>query len=344
MKKIVLISGPTASGKSHIALQLAKSLNAEIVNADSIQVYKHFNIGSAKPTAEDLALVPHHLVSILEPQDDFQAGKFVELADQAIAEIVAKGKAVVVVGGTGLYIKALLHGLASAPAVAEQIKERLAGIEENLRENYPPDEFKKRLHQHLESIDPQAAAMIMETDLARMRRALEVFMAQGQSVKKIQDRHGFREVRYCALNIIVCPPREILYTRINERVDRMLAYDWLDEVKTLMADYKDTKPMNSIGYRRIAKHLAEELTYEEMVRLIKQDTRQYAKRQLTWWRNEPRKLGWTDLTENWLEECAQDQSVAHLTRFVKHFLDAESAMSFAPIGYITPQLVPQAKG
>ncbi|MCC6933539.1 MAG: tRNA (adenosine(37)-N6)-dimethylallyltransferase MiaA [Deltaproteobacteria bacterium] len=337
METIVSITGPTASGKSHVALSLAQALNAEIVNADSIQVYKYFDIGSAKPTADELKKVPHHLISILEPEEEFQAGRFIELADQAIADILWRKKSAFVVGGTGLYIKALLHGLAPVSEVNCTTHERLKAIEQDISQSYPATEFKAKLHERLAQFDPRAAAELKVADISRIRRALTVFLATGRSVKDFQEEHKFKDARYRALNIIVTLPREELYGRIDTRVDQMLALDWIDEVENLMPDYEESKPMKSIGYKQIVRYINREIAREEMIELIKQDTRHYAKRQLTWWRNEPRKLGWQSLDALWAEHCRgheSDNLTGRLSSFVNFYLQSAPGFEAPGVSYL----------
>lgn len=277
LAKIVVVCGPTASGKSGLALWAAQTLGGAIINADSVQIYKGLDIGAAKPSETERGLVPHYLFDVAAPDEEFDAARYVELADAAIAEVRAKGLVPIVVGGTGLYIKALLYGLCDAPEIPAEIREHYR----NLHVQYGA----AHLHDLLQQRDPEMAARLHANDYVRVIRALEVWDATGESLLAWQKRHGgFSAPRYHALQIGVNLERHVLYERIDRRVDDMLAQGLETEVRGLLSQgyTQDLKALGSIGYRQMAAYINNEIDYAEMERLIKRDTRHYAKRQLTW--------------------------------------------------------------
>jgi len=279
--RLVLVVGPTASGKTALAIALAEALGGEIVNADSVQVYRGLDIGSCKPTPEERARVPHHLVDVLDPDDPCDAGRFVRLADDAIADIRARGRRPLVVGGTGLWFRALVHGLAPVPAVQPAVRERLRAELDRLGP--------EGLHARLRAIDAEAAARISPRDPQRITRALEVFEAAGQPLSALQAAHRFAERRYDALVLAVDWPREALYERIDRRVARMMAAGFLAEVDALLARglSPDLRPLRSLGYAELLAHRRGAWPLDEAVARIAQGHRRYAKRQLTWFRGVP---------------------------------------------------------
>lgn len=278
--KILVIVGPTAVGKSSLAMELAPVLNAEIVSADSMQIYRGLDIGTSKPTAEERRQVPHHLVDIVDPDDSFHAIQFQEAADRAIEDIHGRGKTALVVGGTGLYVKALLHGLFDDPTL-----ERAEKWEEKRKRYRSLGEDPYKI---LESVDPEASLRIHPHDKVRAQRAVDVFFRTGRSITELQRRHGFREDRYRALVIGLTMDRDRLFQRIDARVDRMVRRGLLQEVETLLARgcSAELPSMRSLGYRHLTGVVRGELELSEAVRLFKRDTRRYAKRQLTWFHNQ----------------------------------------------------------
>lgn len=274
--KILVIAGPTASGKSELALRLARELDGEIVNADSMQVYRGMDIGTAKATAEERAQIPHHLIDMVDPDHPFSAADFAEAADRAIADIVSRGKQAIVVGGTGLYIRALLKGLVESPGGADEFRQALH--EEAVRLG------NAALLERLRRVDPELAERLHPNNLPRIIRALEVHHLTGIPLSHYQREHAFSGQRYRSLQIAIRVERGILYRRIDERVERMLAEGLLDEVRQLLAaDYTpEMKAMRAIGYKESIAHLAGAYSLDEATRLIKRETRHYAKRQLTW--------------------------------------------------------------
>ncbi len=287
LPQVIVIAGPTGSGKSELALQVCEQLGGEIINADSVSIYKEFDIGSAKPSGGELARVPHHLVSYLSPDQNCSAGAFAELASQAIAEISGRGKLPVVVGGTGLYLRALLSGLRDYgpgdSAAIERLREREAELQ--------GDDLAVGLHAWLASLDQAAAAIIHPHHLSRIRRAIVVALSTGRS---FGDRNE-REQPLLAMRSQVFwlhPERRELYAAIERRVTTMLQRGLVEEVEGIVSRWgRDISPLRSIGYAQVLA-LPVATRNETLHESIAQATRRFAKRQLTWWRNEPAKLGW----------------------------------------------------
>ncbi|MBW1795552.1 MAG: tRNA (adenosine(37)-N6)-dimethylallyltransferase MiaA [Deltaproteobacteria bacterium] len=278
---LIIISGPTCVGKTDVAIALAEPLGAEIISADAMQVYRYMNIGTAKPTEEQRARVRHHLIDVVNPDEPFSAVLFRTMADAVIRDLDQKGRPIFVAGGTGLYIKALTRGLFAAQEQNGIVRKRLKDEAETLGI--------EALYQRLQKVDPVAAARIHPNDTYRIIRALEVHKVTGQPISHHQRVHGFRDFRYRTLKIGLTTDRNILYDRINRRVDLMLASGLLEEVKWLLDQgYPSTlKSMRSIGYRHMADYLEGRTPWDEAVHLFKRDTRRYAKRQLTWFGADP---------------------------------------------------------
>jgi tRNA dimethylallyltransferase len=274
--RVVIICGPTGSGKTDFAIDLGKKVNAEIVGADSMQIYRYMDIGTAKPTLEEQAAVPHHLIDVVDPDASFNAASYVRMADKSIEGILKRGKIPLIVGGTGLYIKALLQGLFLTSKVNHEVRQKLK------------KELKRKghinMHQYLEKVDPIAAARINAHDTQRLIRAIEVFKSTGQPISSAQKTHGFDLQRYQAIKIGLEMERKALYRRINLRVDAMLEEGLLDEVKKLleMGCQPELKSMQALGYRHIIHFIMGKLSFDEAVRTLKRDHRRYAKRQMTW--------------------------------------------------------------
>ncbi len=288
-EKLIAVLGPTCTGKSECAAWLAREFNGEIVNADSMQVYKYFDIGSAKPAAEARREISHHLVDIVEPEEEFNGALFKKAADRAIHDITSRNKIPIVVGGTGLYLRILLHGLFTVSGDAQ--------VREGLRMRY--NEEPLRLYEELKQVDPVYASKISPNDRVRVIRALEVYRTSGVTMSEWQERHGFKEQRYDAYKIGLKRDRAELYERINRRVDSMLQEGWIEEVKGLLeAGYpQDAKPFLSIGYRDILLYLNGALGYAEMITRIRQETRHYAKRQTTWF-SKDKGINWSEYPED----------------------------------------------
>ena len=276
MIKIVIICGPTCVGKSCVGVELAKQFNGEIVSADSQQVYKGLDIGTAKLGKEELEAVPHHLIDVAAPNESFDAAQYVELADLAITGIVARKRVPFVVGGTGLYIKALLHGLAEMPGRDEEYRKEL------IKRGPVP------LYKLLQEKDPVTAARLKPNDASRIIRALEILYITGQPIYNLQKNHNFQQDRYKTLKIGLNMNREGLYKRINERVDKMITDGLVGEVSRLVEKYgSDCQALKAVGYREIVgmssrHHVITSNIRRDAVDIIKRNTRRYAKRQMTW--------------------------------------------------------------
>jgi tRNA dimethylallyltransferase len=278
--KIVVIAGPTASGKSGFAVSLARSLSGEIVNADSMQVYQGMNIGTAKPTLEEQKEIPHHLLDIVRPDEPFNAAIYRTKALSAVTDICSRGKACLVVGGTGLYIRALVGGLMKAPPSDPALREALC--------KECDTDGPSRLHERLKGLDLQCAAAIHPNDRIRIIRALEIIHISNRLSSDLMKGHGFKEPSLDALKICLNVDRETLYHRINERTMKMVDMGLLKETRHLLNQgySPDLRSMKAIGYRHMVRHLKGEWSFEEAVHTLKRDTRRYAKRQFTWFRAE----------------------------------------------------------
>ncbi|HYD40622.1 MAG TPA: tRNA (adenosine(37)-N6)-dimethylallyltransferase MiaA [Anaeromyxobacter sp.] len=276
---ILVLAGPTASGKTALALELARRLGGEIVNADSQQVYRGLDAGTAKPTAEELAAVPHHLVDVVEPGEGMDAARWVALADEAIAGIASRGRLPLVVGGTGLYVRALLHGVVVAPGRDPALRAALEDEAERLG--------RPALHARLAAVDPDMAARIRPNDLVRIVRALEI-AAGGTRPSELYAAHGFQQDRYRATLLALHVPRPELHARIDARVPAMFARGLLAETERLLARCGGRLPGRvPIGYAEAAAVLRGDLPEAEAVRRIQVSHRRYARRQVIWLRKEP---------------------------------------------------------
>jgi tRNA dimethylallyltransferase len=289
--KLLILVGPTASGKTGLSVRLAESLGAEILNADSMQVYRSMDIGTAKPTMEQRSRVPHHLLDLVDPDESFSVADFRIAAEKAVADISARGKRVIVCGGTGLYIRALTKGLVAAPGGDENIRNELRWVAER--------EGGGALHSLLEKADPVTAARLHPNDHLRIIRALEIWRITGRPVSELQGEHRFADTPYACLKIGLAIERAVLYETIDARVDAMMQEGFLEEVRSLLErGYSPSlKPLRSLGYRHIVGYLNGEYSLEDAVLLMKRDTRRYAKRQLTWF-NQDREIKWIEHSEN----------------------------------------------
>lgn len=284
---IPALIGPTAVGKTALSLELAERLDAEIVSADSRQIYRPLTIGTAKPSPEELARVPHHFIDELGLGTPYSAGRFADDANRRITEIYERGRTPLVVGGSTLYIEALLHGLAAIPrtttATRQQLMERLQA------------EGSETLFEELAGLDPESAATMDPTKSQRIVRALEVYLDTGHP---LSSYHAHRRAPpYRFLPVVLTHPRDTLYARINRRVEAMLEAGLLEENRALLEAGHDlgASPLRTIGYREPMAHLRGEIGYAEMVRRLKRNSRRYAKRQLTWFRRRP-EYRWVDLS------------------------------------------------
>ncbi len=278
MTRILVIAGPTASGKTSLAIALASRLGGEIVNADSQQVYRGLDVGTAKPTAGERAAAPHHLLDLVEPGEGMDAVRFAALADAAIAAIAGRGRFPIVAGGTGLYLRALLHGVVAAPGRDPALRARLEA--EAAREG------RAALHGRLAAVDPEAARRIRPNDLVRVVRALEI-AAGGRRPSELHAAHSFAPDRYDAAILALDPPRAELHARIDARVRGMFAEGILDEARSLLARAAGRLPAKlPIGYAEAVACARGELDVAEAVRRVQAAHRRYARRQIVWLRKE----------------------------------------------------------
>jgi tRNA dimethylallyltransferase len=279
-------------------VELAVRLDAEIVNADSMQVFRGFDIGTAKPSSQEMRGVPHHLFDIVKADDSFDASCFIEVADAAIDDIASRGKRVLVVGGTGLYIRVLLHGLQAGPPPDPLLRQRLLAR--------AAAEGRESLHKSLAELDPETARRLHPNDIVRVVRALETAMTSGTTITKWQQSHGFKENRYDYLLLGLSRPRAELHATIEKRVEAMMAAGFLDEVRNLLDRGVDPsqKPMQALGYKRLVQFLKGELSLNDAVIQIKTDTRRFAKRQETWFKKEPG-LQWVEPNADFIESLCR---------------------------------------
>lgn len=286
---ILIIAGPTAAGKTDASILFAQELGAEIVSADSLQIYRHMDIGTAKPTVEQRKRVYHHLIDVVEPDQPYSVGDYLRDARAAIDGIIASGSVPLVVGGTGLYIRALTRGLFDGPPADLELRERFIKRE---AEGEPGT-----LYSDLVKVDPEAAIKIHPNDLRRTVRALEVYHLQDRKLSDFQQEHGFRETTHKFKLIFLVRSRPELYQRIEQRVDHMLEHGLEAEVKSLMdRGYKpELASMQGLGYKHFIEHFLAKTTRDEAITLLKRDTRRFAKRQFTWFRREPDVL-WVDIS------------------------------------------------
>lgn len=278
--KIIIIGGPTGIGKTAVAIRIAQRFGGTIVNADSMQIYRKMDTGTAKPTPEEQALVKHHLIDIINPDQPFDAVRFADMAGKIIIQLVEKQMLPLVVGGTGLYIKALTHGLFRENSSDPEIRKELHQIAETHGSEY--------LYRNLKQVDPTTADRLHPNDIFRIIRALEVYRVTGAPISDFHNTHGFSDRPYRTLKIGLDMDRKILYDRINSRVEAMIDEGLVAEVKQLLAmGYSaELKSMQSIGYRHMADFIEGRLEWDEALDTMKRDTRRYAKRQLTWFRKD----------------------------------------------------------
>ncbi len=278
--ELVTVVGPTASGKTGLAIALAERWGGEIIGADSVQIYRLFDIGSGKPTAEERAQVPHHLVDVVDPLSPFDAGRFVAMADEAIAEVRSRGRQPIVCGGTFLWVKALLFGLAPSAPADDEIRARHAAMAER--------EGRAALHERLAQVDPDCAARLAPNDLVRVGRALEVFELTGRTQSQWHGEHQFGTPRYRSRLLGVDRLREVIDQRIAERAKGWLDGDWIDEVRELLAaGYGQARAMSAVGYKQVRDHVRGELPSEQLHEAVVRVTRKFVRRQRTWLRDQP---------------------------------------------------------
>ncbi len=299
MIPLLAIAGPTAAGKTDLAIETALRLNGEIISADSMQLYRYLDIGTAKPTRKERDKVPHHLVDLVDPGEDYNVTRYQQDASEAIREVAGRGKLPLLVGGTGLYLNAVVYDYQFSPM--EGVPEVRARLAEEAKE-----EGAATLYRRLAELDPESAARIHSRDLRRTIRALEVFYLTGKPIHSQVRDTKIRKTAYSSRLIGINRPREELYRRIEERVDRMMDAGLLAEIEGLLSrGYSpDLKPFQGLGYRHMLLYLKGEATLAEAVELLKRDTRRYAKRQLTWFKKNEG-IVWLTLENDTYEEMSR---------------------------------------
>ena len=290
-KPMIILTGPTAVGKTDLSIQLAKAIGGEIISADSMQVYRHMDIGSAKVTPEEMDGVPHHLIDVLEPEEEFNVVVFQKLAKEALTGIYERGYIPIIVGGTGFYIQALLYDIDFTENDGD------TAIRRELEE-LAQTQGAGCLHQMLQEIDPESAAAIHQNNVKRVIRAIEFYRQTGKKISLHNEQEREKQSPYQFLYYVLDTDRKTLYERIDRRVDRMMEHGLVDEVKHLadMGCTRDMVSMQGLGYKEILDYLSEEISLEEAVYILKRDTRHFAKRQITWFKRE-RDVRWLELEQ-----------------------------------------------
>ncbi len=292
MEPVIVLVGPTASGKTGLSIELAKRINGSIVSADSMQIYKYLNIGTAKPSLDEMAGIRHYMIDEVDPAVNFSVAKYRESALKYISNIIDEGKRPIVVGGTGLYINSLIYNINFSETICDE------ELREELRKE-AADKGNRYLYDKLQEIDPIAASKIHENDIKRVIRAIEVYKQTNKTISEHADLSRLEPPPYNYLLFGLRWDREKLYSRIEKRVDNMIEAGLLDEVKGLIRSgyRRDCTALQAIGYKEIISYLKGECSWEETVFLLKRDTRHYAKRQMTWFRRVPG-VNWLDADEN----------------------------------------------
>ena len=279
---VLAVVGPTASGKTWLGIELAKKYGGEVISADSMQIYKGLDIASAKPTQEEMQGIPHHLIGFLDRDRSFSAAEYVELANQKIQEVLSRGKLPIIVGGTGLYVDSLLNNVKFAEVKGD----------ENYREQlyaFAREQGNEALHSRLVSLDPEAAEAIHPNNTVRVVRALEVIHVSGRKFSELKAESRLEESPYDSMILgLNCADRAVLYNRIDQRVDQMLEAGLVEEARAVWQEGNIRTAANAIGYKELIPYFEGSTTLEEAVAIIKQETRRYAKRQLTWFRRNER--------------------------------------------------------
>ena len=309
LKKITLLIllGPTAVGKTNISLKLADALsNLEIISADSRQIYKYMDIGTAKPDKTMLKKVKHHMIDIIEPSEDFDVMQYSKLANRLITNLLKEGKIPLIVGGSGLYISSIINPLFSGPGKDVDYRKYLEEEAKKYGREY--------LYEKLSKVDPASASAIKSSnDLKRIIRALEVYKITGKTISYLQKEKLYKKVKFSYQIIGLKRKRENLYQRINFRVDKMIKEGFIEEVKELRAKGydKNLNSMQGLGYKQINSYLDGEYDLETAIHLIKRDTRRYAKRQMTWFKNKIKNIQWIDL-----EVDSEDMATAKILKLI----------------------------
>ncbi len=308
-RPLIILTGPTAVGKTKASISLAKAVGGEIISADSMQVYKEMNIGSAKITPEEMNGVPHHLVDILEPHEEFHVVRFQQMAKDAMEQIYANNHIPIVVGGTGFYIQALLYDIDFTENDGDM------GFR-NEMEQYADEYGAEALHDKLRQIDPESAESIHANNVKRVIRALEFFHQTGKKISEHNEEERKKESPYEFVYFVLNDERSNLYKRIDLRVDQMVKEGLLDEVKALKEKgyTKDMVSMQGLGYKEVLEYLDGEISFEEAIYKIKRDTRHFAKRQITWFKRE-RDVTWIQKQDfSYDEDKILDEMMKHIER------------------------------
>lgn len=288
MKKVIAIAGPTASGKTALAVELAKKINGEVISCDSMQIYKDMSIGTAKPTVEEMDGVPHYLIDFVSPDERYSVADFKRDAEEKIEYVLSRGKVPILCGGTGLYIDTLVLGIDYPEIELDQ------EYRDELMKKAESEEGLKELYEEAKSIDPEAMEKISENDKKRITRVFELYKATGKTKTELEKISRSNGVKYDYRVFAIDMDREKLYDRINRRVDIMIEQGLIDEVRNVIDKYdKFPTAMQGLGYKEVVEYFDGKLTKQEMIDKIKQETRRYAKRQLTWFRKN-KNIVWID--------------------------------------------------
>jgi tRNA dimethylallyltransferase len=278
--ELLVVVGPTATGKTELGIRLAQMFGGEIIGADSVQIYRGYDIGSGKPTAEECARAVHHLVSVADPLAPIDAQTYADMADRIVADIRSRGRVPIVVGGTFLWVKALVRGLMAAPPASPEIRARHAA--------FVAASGRAALHAELERVDPESAKRLAPNDFVRVSRALEVFELSGKKQSAWFAEHGFQAEKHRARFVGVAVSRDNQDVRIRVRVERWLEEGWIDEVRELLAQgHAGARAMGSVGYKEVRAFVEGQIRQDELVDTIVRATRVFARRQRTWLRDEP---------------------------------------------------------
>ena len=287
MEEVIVIVGPTCSGKTYLSLKLASMLNSEIISADSRQIYKYLNIGTAKPSSDQVKKIKHHFIDELMPDDDFNASKFAERTKIILEGLIIQNKIPVVVGGSGLYIKALIDGISESADTDNELRAEFLELRKKFGNNY--------LYEELKKVDDVSAAKMLPQNWKRVIRALEVLKLSGKPIWQHHDNQT-RSKKFNYRQIGLLWDRKILYQNIEERVDQMIGSGLVDEVESILKSgySKDLNSLNTVGYKEIIQYLDDEISLDRAVELIKRNTRRYAKRQMTWF-NADKRINWSNI-------------------------------------------------
>ncbi len=309
---LVVIGGPTASGKSAAAVRLCQRMGGEVISADSMQIYRGMNIGTAKPTEREMKGVPHYLLSIADPTEKYSAAAYRDAAREAVRQILSAGRLPVLCGGTGLYIDALTRPMGFATQVGDEaIRTELTALAEE-------ESGRERLHQMLEEVDPDSATRLHVNDVRRVVRALEVYRLTGRTLSSLSKIDRSLECDYDVVMFALNWPRDVLYDRINRRVDEMIAQGLVDEVKGLMASglSAGSTAMQALGYKEIVAALEGRVSMKDAIENVRRGSRNYAKRQLTWFRRDER-VHWIDASGRTLDQIT-DEMIKEIRNHAEH--------------------------